>query len=260
MKSRRRTIGIYLCSAKLCSCILVRSNDHFIDSITSMSKAILKQQPPSPLLNLPPELRNAIYDHLAYSSKVIEIQSGDKISTQCAPLAGVCRQLRQEFSSAYQAITLAYADNITVHNINLSAKPLLLTLSTLPGPAETNLNRSVTIKILLTNELQTTEITAFVTYLAAPSPLPKSAGAHISYDVSFDPNTFNLYSFRITFARLAKRYRFHKCDAEQRVWEQVVWEQVYWAFAKAAERVDGVSVGQYALGQWRGSGGGICFV
>ncbi|KAH9831302.1 hypothetical protein Tdes44962_MAKER08939 [Teratosphaeria destructans] len=215
----------------------------------------------SPLLNLPPELRNAIYDHLASSPQPIDLQSGgdpSRLSTHCAPLAGVCHQLRQEFSAAYHATTLAHAHTITIHNTDLAAKPFLRTLSRLPAPADTNPHRAISLHLHLTNALRPTDITAFVAHLAAAAitpPSSSSAGAQISYGLSFDPKAFDLYSFRIVFARLAKRYRFHRCDAEQRVWEQV-----YWAFAEAAERVDGVRVRQYALGQWRGSGGGICFV
>jgi len=54
---------------------------------------------------------------------------------------------------------------------------------------------------------------------------------------------------------LAKRYRFHHCESEQRAFEKM-----YWAFAEKAETVDGVGVRQYAMGCWRTEAGMLCFV
>jgi hypothetical protein len=207
----------------------------------------------STLLSLPGELRNQIYHYVAHAAKTVVIHEPDKLITIPQPLGQSCVQLHSEFVPLYEAASLAYATELVVHNKNFCFWNLCHSLRQIPGPAP-DVQRKLIFVLRITNELQLANVQAFVKEMSEPNVPPKTA-ATITYRISFDAETFDLHTWRLNFARLAKQYRFHYSDGEQRAFEKV-----YWAFAEQAEKVDGVTLKKYALGCWRQEGGGLCFV
>ncbi|KAK5746823.1 hypothetical protein LTR17_000453 [Elasticomyces elasticus] len=208
----------------------------------------------SALLALPAELRIQIFEYVAHATeKTLIILSPNKSLLLPPPMSKVCNQLRQEFDWVFYSLSLAYVTEIICYNENLDLLPLALSLRDIPGPG-LNDNRSITFRITLNNALRVPDIETFVKELSGPAVLPKAAAA-ITYQIRFDVKTFDLLTWRLRFAQLSKRYRFHYSEGEQRVFEKL-----YWAFAEAAEKVDGISVKQYAMGCWRAEDGRLCFV
>ncbi|KAK3640955.1 hypothetical protein LTR56_011605 [Elasticomyces elasticus] len=208
----------------------------------------------SALLALPAELRIQIFEYVAHATeKTLIILSPNKSLLLPPPMSKVCNQLRQEFDWVFYSLSLAYVTEIICYNENLDLLPLALSLRDIPGPG-LNVNRSITFRITLNNALRVPDIETFVKELSGLAVLPKVAAA-IAYQISFDVETFDLPTWRLRFAQLSKRYRFHYSDGEQRVFEKL-----YWAFAEAAEKVDEISVKQYAMGCWRAEDGRLCFV
>ncbi|KAK5714178.1 hypothetical protein LTR15_011086 [Elasticomyces elasticus] len=208
----------------------------------------------SALLALPAELRIQIFEYVAHATeKRLIVLSPNKSILLPPPLSKVCDQLRQEFDWVFYSLSLAYVTNIICHNENFDLLTLTLSLRDIPGPS-LNVNRSIAFRITLDNALRVPDIETFVKELSGPAMLPKTA-ATIVYQISFDVETFDLPTWRLRFAQLSKRYRFHYSEGEQRVFEKL-----YWAFAEVAKKVDGISVKRYAMGCWRAEDGRLCFV
>ncbi|KAK4556895.1 hypothetical protein LTR86_005876 [Recurvomyces mirabilis] len=149
---------------------------------------------------------------------------------------------------------LSYATKIIVYNDDFNIWSLLHTIRSIPSPAP-NVDRSTILRIRLTNSLELVNFKAFITELARSQlQMPLDQASKLRCCFSFAPETLDLHTWRLHFARLAKQYRFHHSDLEQRVFDSVHWE-----FARKAEEVDGVSVKQYAMGYWN-RGGRLCFV
>ncbi|KAI6911743.1 hypothetical protein KC318_g2306 [Hortaea werneckii] len=205
------------------------------------------------LLNLPAELRNRVYEFVAYDSKEVIVFAHDFVLTKACPLSETCHQLRQEFGPIHCNLPISYATAITIYNTNFDPWDLILSLQRIPNAAP-GCERKITFRIGLTNSLTGQEIRAFAKQLTEPAVAARTA-ASMHYEVNLKPGKIDLNNQRILFARLAKRYRYHCADAEQRVWEKI-----YWAFAEAAEKVDGVKVREFAMGAWKVPGGGFAFV
>jgi hypothetical protein len=234
--------------------VFQQDRSRYLEYIQQYSRMVMdRPQQLSRLLKLPAELRNQIYEYLAHLAKTVVIVEPNKVITLPVPISHACVQLHEEFASIYESTSLAYTTELIVCNENFSFWNLMHSLHYIPGPAP-GVNRTLTFNIFLTNEMQLPNLQAFVKELSEPTVPPKTA-ATIRYHIDFEPDTFNLNVWRVNFAKLAKRYRFHYSDGEQRAFEKI-----YWAFAERAEEVDGVTVKQYALGCWRGKGGGLCFV
>ncbi|KAK5124629.1 hypothetical protein LTR85_001342 [Meristemomyces frigidus] len=207
------------------------------------------------LLCLPAELRNLIYDDVAYTTKAVSLPShGSGFKATPAPLSQVCHQLRQEFMPLLDALPLEFASSITIHNTNFCTLDLVQSLSLIPNAAPC-VKRTIVVRFHLTDSLTIPGIKSFTKHFSGPY---ESTAPPMRYDTVFAPeavDTPDLDMQRLVFARLAKQYRFHHSDGEQRVWEQI-----YWSFAEAAEKVDGVGVRQFAMGCWKSRGGGMRFV
>ncbi|KAK6394025.1 hypothetical protein LTR65_001871 [Meristemomyces frigidus] len=189
--------------------------------------------PEPEFLHLPAELRNQIYEHLAYTTKAVTIRTHECVKATPAPLSQVCRQLREEFGPLLNAIPLKYATSITVDNTNFCTLDLIRSLSLIPAAAPW-VERKLVFRFRLTSSLTILDVQRFTEHFAEPGA-PAGLVAMMRYDVEFAPMMVDLDLTRMMFARLAKRYRFHHSDGEQRVWEKI-----YWSFAEAAEKVDGV--------------------
>ncbi|KAK3673431.1 hypothetical protein LTR78_006665 [Recurvomyces mirabilis] len=206
------------------------------------------------LLHLPGELRNQVYECVAYGSMEAVMLEPGFAKITLPPLSLVCRQVYHEFGTLYSAIPLSYATNIIVYNDDFNIWSLLHTIRSIPSPAP-NVECSTVLRIGLTNSLELVNVKAFITELARSQlQMPLDQASKLRYCFSFDLETFDLHTWRLHFARLAKQYRFHRSDSEQRVFESI-----YWEFARKAEKVDGVSVKQYAMGYWN-PGARLCFV
>ncbi|KAK5130422.1 hypothetical protein LTR08_002120 [Meristemomyces frigidus] len=207
----------------------------------------------SPLLRLSAELRNQIYDDVASSAKAVTVLSHGDVLTAPSPLSQVCGQLRREFMPLFNATHLAYATQITIQITNFCVWELLQCLQRIP-PAAPGVQRITAFKIQLSNSLTGLDVQSFTKQLSELATPPIIA-ATMEYMVVFDPERLDLNRQRLTFARLAKQYRFHCSDGEQRVWEKI-----YWSFAVAAEQVDGIGTREYAMGYWKSKDGGMRFV
>ncbi|EMC99235.1 hypothetical protein BAUCODRAFT_146205 [Baudoinia panamericana UAMH 10762] len=213
----------------------------------------MAHQADSPFFALPGEIRNQIYAYLAYTSKTVIVLSPHQIVTVPAPISLVCHRTQLEFNSIFTTLSLAYATQIIICNENFNIWSLIHSLQHIPVPAP-DLERKITFRIRMTNAMQLPNLEAFVKEMQEPAVPPKLA-ARIEYQCSFEAADFNLRAWRINFARLAKQYRFHRSESEQRTWEKV-----YWAFSESAEKIDGVSSKDFQVGCWATQDGGFCFV
>jgi len=213
------------------------------------------QQHQPAFLALPPELRNHIYDYIAYTSRNAVTLIHHSTFTAASPLSHVCRQLRWEYRPLHHAVSLANATSITIYNANFNTSELVLSLQRMPAPT-LRIKRTLIFRIAITKSVSKPGVQTFVSQLATSVFWPPDLTMDsVQYRLIFDPAITDFNSHRLAFAGLAKRYRFHHCDAEQRVWEKI-----YWAFAETAEKVDGVSVREYASGVWRTREGGLRFI
>lgn len=205
----------------------------------------------SRLLRLPAELRNQVYDHIAYTDKTVSLAShGSAFHASPLPLGQVCRQMRHEFTSLLDAIPLEHASSIIVCNTNFSTLDLVRSLSRIPAAAP-SVERTVVVRFQLLNAITVSDIQNFTKHFSGPTGL---ATPSTDYHVMFAPET-DLDQQRMVFARLARQYRFHHSDGEQRVWEKI-----YWSFAEEAEKIDGIDRKQFTLGCWKAKEGGMRFV
>ena len=71
------------------------------------------------LLDLPPELRNLIYDDVARNTDTVGIYelTRQRHRVRSQPLGQVCHQLRQEFRDAYNAEVAQYAKILEINVI-----------------------------------------------------------------------------------------------------------------------------------------------
>jgi len=82
---------------------------------TSGPNSALKEsmQEPSPLLRLPAELRNQIYEYVATTTQDI-VLSGLRVMHPDQPLTRVCRQSREEYLPVFQAYLYTRATVIRI--------------------------------------------------------------------------------------------------------------------------------------------------
>ncbi|KAK5683430.1 hypothetical protein LTS10_004962 [Elasticomyces elasticus] len=84
----------------------------------------------SPLLELPPELRNSIYEHCVANNKVVSYRDGILLLTPA--LARVCQQLRKEYDGVYKSDAPSHASEVEIHVKNFQYDSIIPTLSALP--------------------------------------------------------------------------------------------------------------------------------
>lgn len=82
----------------------------------------------SPLLKLPPKLRNIIYEHVVCSEPVIKVNPDGHIIQP--RFAATNRQIRSELTSAFTTLLLNRADGIIAKVLNFDFSPLLSVLET----------------------------------------------------------------------------------------------------------------------------------
>ena len=100
------------------------------------------------LLDLPPELRNAVYDYVAGTVATIKVR---KNKPEQHPLAYTSRQIQNEFLPVFERDGPANASTIITEIADLDFRTLVIFLNKLPLPAgEQRQTLSITITISLT--------------------------------------------------------------------------------------------------------------
>ncbi|KAK4889090.1 hypothetical protein LTR27_012058 [Elasticomyces elasticus] len=91
----------------------------------------------SPLLNLPPELRNLIYGFIASSINTVTFRQSTinytSAMTYTTAFAQVCRQIREEFKSVYMIDAPRNAQHFDIHIINFRYEYVNPKIPTLPN-------------------------------------------------------------------------------------------------------------------------------
>lgn len=241
----------YVLSALICFLL-------FYCARRSPARRMATLQQTGSLLNLPAELRNQIYNYIAYDDQNAKLIAYDRVLALPLPISQTSRRIRWEFNGIYGSVPLEHATHFTVVNNHFCTWEFILSLGKIPTTPAVGVDRTVVLKIQLKDSSTTENLLLFVKTLAgsiASAPKTVDLVRSLQYRITFDEGSLDLDAQRVTLGRLAKRYRFHHPEGEQRVFEKI-----YWAFAEEAERVDGVSVKQYALGCWSKKGGGFGFV
>ncbi|TKA22502.1 hypothetical protein B0A50_07968 [Salinomyces thailandicus] len=111
-----------------------------------------------PLLELPPELRNNIYEDVARSMSTIHVD-GNRIEQHA--LTSTCRHVCEEFLRLSEAITLSYATTIhaRIYNMDFSALERVYRNASLKQP------KTILITLVLPNSTSPTHATSFGTWL-----------------------------------------------------------------------------------------------
>ncbi|KAK5745698.1 hypothetical protein LTR17_001198 [Elasticomyces elasticus] len=91
----------------------------------------------SPLVNLPPELRNSIYGFIASSINTVTVRQSTinytSAITYTTAFAQVCRQIREEFQSVYLIDAPRNAQHFDIHIINFRYEYANPNVQTLPN-------------------------------------------------------------------------------------------------------------------------------
>ncbi|KAK3722492.1 hypothetical protein LTR37_002484 [Vermiconidia calcicola] len=142
----------------------------------------------SPLLQLPAELRDMIYNHVAKHEDSIAIipEAPTMRVAFASPFALVCRQVRGEYEQMYRQSAVRYAKNVTSHLTNFinehTRTQLARTLDCLPLPA-VDVDRRYSIHIRLTNTVDSS-LDQLRTLLGQPLSRWKIR-------ISYDPRSFD---------------------------------------------------------------------
>ncbi|KAK4546851.1 hypothetical protein LTR36_001583 [Oleoguttula mirabilis] len=101
------------------------------------------------LLDLPPELRNSVYEYLAYSVKSVDVRRGRVAQ---APLARASRQLMTEYGTVFEREGAANAAVIYADVFDFDFRALVTFLNKLPAPAihTRERQRELVVDIVLT--------------------------------------------------------------------------------------------------------------
>lgn len=194
----------------------------------------------SPLLALPPELRNTIYEYVASNTNSIAIT---KYEIFCVtPMQAVCQQIREEYEGVYATEAPRYAQHVSIDIDNFNhADASWAALHTLPALAS-RASRTFELRITLTN--------TFDTYLSGLRALiggiktgeVDAAGEDIRLDfeyvVLFDHKTFDVEYLRPMMEKF--RVAFTEPNMYSDKWCQ--WQKIEKALVRAIERFD-ASVG-----------------
>lgn len=113
------------CTAPLCN-IPSKHSTLSIESFLSLPLLLATMSAESPILNLPGELRNQIYDEVACSAVHVKLFEGRVV---LPPLARTCRKIRTEMSGKYEADVIKRDVDVHAHVLNCNFEPLRKWLS-----------------------------------------------------------------------------------------------------------------------------------
>lgn len=188
----------------------------------------------SPLTNLPPEIRNSIYEFVASDTTSICLRNESIAYTP--PLSLVCRQIREEFEGIYYSEAPKYAGHVNISITNFIHKDVMPCIERLPA-FESKGERNIKLRIHLTN--------TFDNYLSHLRELDwgietneldangKAVHLDCEYDVVIDHKTFDVECARQVVVKL--RWALGSPNLLQHH-AQWAWTKIDKAFGRAFER------------------------
>ncbi|KAK5124641.1 hypothetical protein LTR85_001354 [Meristemomyces frigidus] len=111
--------------------------------------AVAKPSTTSPLLRLPAELRNVIYDHIAHSTEEVAFVKGRVAVMPSPTLASVCGQVHSEFLPILDAYVQCHADALHADIVDVGFDELWAFLKGL-GLLANGTKRIVTVRATFT--------------------------------------------------------------------------------------------------------------
>jgi hypothetical protein len=195
------------------------------------SKQIIQD---SRLLNLPPELRNLIYEFVAKSSSTISVRENEILS--CQALSSVCRQIRTEYKKIYLDEAPKYASRVNIHITNF------VTFSSRGGAASriheilpepvAGIERSFTVRVFMTNfwDSHRLDLRNFIEH-------GDFLNTKFDLEIVWDPKTFDMEFLRETVQKLRFCHARNNMHPAHLIWRtDLIWLQVEKALLEAFER------------------------
>ncbi|KAK4539769.1 hypothetical protein LTR36_010357 [Oleoguttula mirabilis] len=189
----------------------------------------------SPLLNLPAELRNNIYEYVASNTTSITIRHEDVL--YISPMSAVSRQVREEYEGIHRTEASKYAQHVNINIDNFVHEDVMPMIHSLPALASGE-ERTFRFCILLTN--------TFEKYLGNVRTLDRGIQTgeddaigtarrlECAYSILFDHKSFDVGYARTVVARLRWSYK-KKSHQPGALWE---WPKIEKAIVQAFERYD----------------------
>lgn len=174
----------------------------------------------SAFLNLPPEIRNKIYE-LAAQHESVSMRDGDLLYSP--PLSLTCRQVREEYKGIYLEEAPKHAETMCVHVWNFrcaTTNPFLNAqgLPFLPGP-----HRKYILRMFLDNTWTRLQFQRFFFKLALPR------GSTTDFEIRYNPKSFDEEYLRQTVPRMAWYNKDGTLSQTSTTWERMV-NAIYRAF------------------------------
>jgi hypothetical protein len=181
----------------------------------------------SRLLDLPPELRNLIYEFVAKSTNAISVR--ENMILYCPALSLVCRQIRKEYKRIYVDEAAKYAFRVNIHLTNfvtftLKGGAVSSILEALPKPVS-GVDRSWTVRVFMTNfwDRHRLHLRNFIEH-------GNILRTKFDLEIVWDPKTFDVEFLRENMQKL----RF--CHARTTRLADSIWLRAEKAFMEAFER------------------------
>lgn len=231
----------------------------------------------STLQNLPAELRNIVYEHVAdlvFDTLLLSQEEAGTIIKRQVPtaLSSVSRQIRREFDAIYFNIPPALISHVTLLNEDFSCPRFLCAaLNDIPA-AHPDRGRTSLLQVTIRSDAKAAanlpdfiqNLVEFDSNKDSQSVQPPendrncpSLAEQLQYEVVVHASIPKLLHLRQHFARMHRRYQTSGAPTET---ERVVFGLVYRAFADAAYKTDMISVRDFSLGCWRWGDGNWGFV
>ena len=172
-----------------------------------------------PLLILPPELRNTIWEFVACNTE--HVSTRDDRATHTSPLSLVCSQIRQEYDEIYCDEAPKYASVVNLHFTNfihkLSRVDIAATVNNLP-PLPTIAQRNYVFIIFLTNTFDNyLEQFRALHYLSSQSIELNS----FSVEVWWNPKSFDVHYCQQMIPKLRWCLAAHGPNASRKLWWKI---------------------------------------
>ena len=188
----------------------------------------------SRLLNLPPELRNLIYEFVAKSTTSISVRENTIL--YCLALSLVCRQSRDEYKNIYVDESPKYASRVSIHLTNfVTSSPKSGAASriheVLPDPA-LGVERSFNIRVFMTNfwDRHRLDLRNFI-------ERGDFLKTEFDLEIVWDPKTFDMEFLRETMQKLRFCHARNGLNPGNIVWRtELIWLKVEKALMQAFER------------------------
>lgn len=182
----------------------------------------------SRFLNLPPELRNLVYEYVAQTTRIVSIRENQIL--YCPSMSLVCHQIRNEYAQNYQDEAPKYAAGIHVNITNFITRiknggAVSNLQQGLPDPAP-GIERNWTVRVHLTNTWDFYR-TALRNFIVQGDDLIEP---DYDLEVVWDPKTFDVEFLRQNLQKL----RF--CHGRPDPVHATIWPKVEKALEEAFEK------------------------